>query len=628
YDRFVTGLLEVTDNQTNQGIVRPDELICYDKDDSYLVVAADKGTATFSDRANAISAKHNFWMEDAFASGGSVGYDHKKMGITAKGAWVCTRRHFLEMGIEPEKDAIRVVGIGDMSGDVFGNGLLCSQSAQLIAAFNHRHIFLDPNPDPSSSFKERQRLFNLPRSSWEDYESGLISAGGGVFSRQAREIKLSTEVQAMLGIQNDSLSGESLIQVILKAEVDLLWNGGIGTYIKASTERHEDVQDKNNDGVRVSANEGRAKVIGEGGNLGITQLARVEFALRGGRINTDAIDNSGGVDCSDHEVNLKILFRGAVADKELTKEKRNSLLRKLEGRVGEMVLSNNWDQALMLSIEESRISESQIPHELALQFFANDGVLDPELHHLPGGKEVLRRIGVGVQALTRPELAVLCAHAKILVQRCLTQASKPSPFAPKLARDYFPKELEKSFGHLYEKHPLYREIAAMIQAHHIINEGGATIIPDLVHMTDCAPADAANAWWLMDMSLGSNQIRAGLAKLESEGGTKGAMPPKVHYAVRDALSDGLVEGASWLLRLHPGARFTALMRRTEAYGSLCANYMNLMRSKLPKKLTKQNIEFTRSLKRLGLAKNLIQRFTLIPYAPALVSLVHIERNAR
>ena len=628
YDNFVTGLLEVTDNQTNQDIVRPKELICYDKDDSYLVVAADKGTATFSDRANAISAEHDFWMEDAFASGGSVGYDHKKMGITAKGAWVCTKRHFLEMDIDPEKDPIRIIGIGDMSGDVFGNGLLCSQSAQLVAAFNHRHIFLDPTPDPATSYQERLRLFNLPRSTWEDYDANLISDGGGVFSRQAREISLSPEVQEMLDTDAEKLSGEALIQTILKADVDLLWNGGIGTYIKASSERHEDVQDKSNDGVRVSATEVRAKVIGEGGNLGITQSARVEFALKGGRVNTDAIDNSGGVDCSDHEVNLKILFRKAIANGELEKEKRDDLLRKLEDRVGEMVLNNNWDQALMLSIEESRISETQIPHELAIQFLASDRVLDPALHRLPSAKEVLRRIGVGIPALTRPELAILCAHAKIHLQRCLTSASKASPFALDLVQSYFPEDINESFSHMYEQHPLYREIAAMMQAHHTINEGGATIIPGLVRMTDCSPADAANAWWLMDTSLGTNQVRVGLAKIEAEGSPKGKLSPQIHYEVRDALSDGLVEGASWLLRLHPSTRFPGLMRRTEAYSERCTEYMGLMKERLPKKLTKRNQEITKVLKRLSMPKDLINRFTLIPYAPALVSLEHIERTGK
>ena len=345
YRLFIRGLLDITDNRTEKGIERPEHVIAKDEEDPYLVVAADKGTASFSDIANALSAEYNFWLGDAFASGGSVGYDHKKMGITARGAWVSVQRHFREMGVDVQSEEFSVVGVGDMSGDVFGNGMLLSPHIRLVAAFNHMHIFIDPEPDAAAGFAERQRLFELPRSSWSDYDSSLISEGGGIFERRAKSIALTPQMKERFDIEVDHLTPSELVSHLLCARVDLLWHGGIGTYVKSSKESHTDVGDKANDSLRVDARDLRCKVIGEGGNLGVTQLARVEFGLAGGRCNTDFIDNVGGVDCSDHEVNIKILLDAVVDRGELTIKQRNTLLEDMTDSVSELVLANNYSQS-------------------------------------------------------------------------------------------------------------------------------------------------------------------------------------------------------------------------------------------------------------------------------------------
>ena len=350
YRLFIQGLLDITDNLVGTAVQKPNNTVCHDGDDPYLGVAADKGTATFSDIANAIANDYGFWLGDAFASGGSIGYDHKKMGITARGAWKSVKHHFSEMGIDIQKSLFTVVGIGDMAGDVFGNGMLLSTRIRLLAAFNHEHVFLDPDPDPKVSFKERKRLFEMPRSSWMEYHKDLISQGGGVFSRKLKSIALTKEVKAVFGLKADKLTPNELIRALLKAPVDLLWNGGIGTYVKASVERHADVGDRANDNVRIDATELRCKVIGEGGNLGITQQARTEFALLDGRINTDSVDNSAGVDCSDHEVNIKILLDRIVAQGELTEKQRNRLLGNMTGEVAALVLYSNYLQARAVSM--------------------------------------------------------------------------------------------------------------------------------------------------------------------------------------------------------------------------------------------------------------------------------------
>ncbi|HSX69374.1 MAG TPA: NAD-glutamate dehydrogenase domain-containing protein, partial [Pseudomonas sp.] len=382
YRIFISGLLDVTDNLKEGKVVPPEGVVRHDPDDPYLVVAADKGTATFSDIANGIAQDYGFWLGDAFASGGSAGYDHKGMGITAKGGWVSVQRHFRERGIDVQKDPVTVIGIGDMAGDVFGNGLLLSDQLQMVAAFNHLHIFIDPNPDPARSFAERQRMFALPRSSWADYDAKLISEGGGIFLRSAKSIAISPQMKARFDIAADKLAPNELINALLKAPVDLLWNGGIGTYVKSSKESHADVGDKANDGLRVNGNELRAKVVGEGGNLGMTQLGRVEYGLNGGASNTDFIDNAGGVDCSDHEVNIKILLGEIVAAGDMTGKQRNTLLAEMTDDVGNLVLGNNYKQTQALSLAERRARERLAEYKRLMAALEAAGKLDRALEFL------------------------------------------------------------------------------------------------------------------------------------------------------------------------------------------------------------------------------------------------------
>ena len=403
YRQFISGLLDVTDNIVNGVVVPPQRVRRYDRDDPYLVVAADKGTATFSDYANEVSAQYGFWLGDAFASGGSNGYDHKKIAITARGAWISVERHFNERNVDANADPISVLGIGDMSGDVFGNGLLRSRSIRLVAAFNHQHVFIDPNPDAERSFVERERLFALPRSGWNDYDTALISAGGGVFPRAQKSIAVSPQMRERFAIGVDSCSPDELIHLLLKAPVDLIWNGGIGTYVKASEESHSDVGDRTNDGVRVNAAELRARVIGEGGNLGLTQAARVEFALAGGGVNTDFIDNAGGVDCSDHEVNLKILLNQLVTDGDLTFKQRNQLLTEMTESVADLVLTNNFRQAQTLSIAQRHGRDRLTEYQRFISRMEVEQRLDRALEGVPTDDVLAER-----KTLTRPELAVLC----------------------------------------------------------------------------------------------------------------------------------------------------------------------------------------------------------------------------
>jgi glutamate dehydrogenase len=394
YRIFISGLLDITDNLKDGALVPPLNVVRHDDDDPYLVVAADKGTATFSDIANGIAIDYGFWLGDAFASGGSAGYDHKKMGITAKGAWVGVQRHFRERGINVQEDSITVVGVGDMAGDVFGNGLLMSDKLQLVAAFNHMHIFIDPNPNPATSFVERQRMFDLPRSAWTDYDTSIMSEGGGIFSRSAKSIAISPQMQERFDIKADKLTPTELLNALLKAPVDLLWNGGIGTYVKASTESHADVGDKANDALRVNGNELRCKVVGEGGNLGMTQLGRVEFGLNGGGSNTDFIDNAGGVDCSDHEVNIKILLNEVVQAGDMTDKQRNQLLASMTDEVGNLVLGNNYKQTQALSLAARRAYARIAEYKRLMNDLEGRGKLDRAIEFLPAEDQINERIAV------------------------------------------------------------------------------------------------------------------------------------------------------------------------------------------------------------------------------------------
>lgn len=469
YKTFIAGLLDITDNIVQGKVVAPNNVIRYDNDDPYLVVAADKGTATFSDYANEMSDKYNFWLGDAFASGGSNGYDHKKMGITAKGAWESAKRHFRHFGVNIQKQDFTVVGIGDMAGDVFGNGMLLSKHIKLIAAFNHQHIFLDPNPVVEASYLERQRLFNLPRSGWNDYDKSLISNGGGVYERSVKHITLSAEVKAWLGIDDDMVTPDQLIYLILQAPVDMLYNGGIGTYVKSSAETHLMVKDKLNDTLRVDANQLKAKVIVEGGNLGVTQLGRIEFAKNGGKIYTDAIDNSAGVDCSDHEVNIKILFSLIMQAGAMTLEQRNKLLVSMTNDIENLVLEDNYLQTATLNVAEYTSKEAFNANINYMKKLAKRGELDPVVEYMPSSEEILERQRLNV-GLTLPELSVLLAYCKInLEEEILHSNLVDNPLLTPVVVSYFPKYLQDNYLDYIPKHFLAKEIIATRLANFIVN---------------------------------------------------------------------------------------------------------------------------------------------------------------
>jgi glutamate dehydrogenase len=479
YRTFIRGMLDLTDNLVGGKVVPPPDVVRYDDDDPYLVVAADKGTATFSDIANTVAKEYNFWLGDAFASGGSTGYDHKKMGITTRGVWESVKRHFHELEVDIQNTDFTVVGIGDMSGDVFGNGMLLSRHIKLIAAFNHEHIFLDPNPSPDVSYKERECLFKLPSSSWTNYDSKLISKGGGVFPRLAKSIVLSPEVKKALSIEQDALTPNELIQAILKAPVDLLWNGGIGTYVKARSEAHADVGDRTNDGVRINATELRCRVIAEGGNLGLTQLGRIEYALRGDRINTDFIDNSGGVDCSDHEVNIKILLNTAVANGDMTEKQRNELLADMTDEVAALVLRDNYWQAQAISIAETQAPGLLDEHAHFIRNLERGGKLDRALEYLPSDEVLAERQSKG-RGLTRPEISVLLAYGKItLYQELLASDVPEDPYLSNDLERYFPTPLRVRFGPEMQNHRLRREIIATYVTNSMVNRMGATFAHQL-----------------------------------------------------------------------------------------------------------------------------------------------------
>ncbi len=494
YQTFISGLLDITDNLDGESIIAPDRVVCHDDPDPYLVVAADKGTASFSDIANAISLDRGFWLGDAFASGGSNGYDHKKMGITAKGAWESVKRHFRELGIDTQTEPFSVVGIGDMAGDVFGNGMLLSPHIELKAAFNHRHIFLDPHPNASASFKERQRLFDLPGSSWSDYDEKLISKGGGIFSRQAKTIEVSSAVQAWLGLDEATLTPQALIQALLRAPVDLLWNGGIGTYVKASAETHAQVGDLANNQVRINGNELGARVVGEGGNLGLTQRGRIEYALAGGMINTDFIDNSAGVDCSDHEVNIKILLNHAVEAGRLSIDQRNALLESMTDEVSGLVLRSNTLQTQAISLMSSMTGDRLGSEAHFIAMLEGQGIIDRDLENLPDEEALKDRVARGL-GLTRPELSLLLSFSKITLYQDLLNSDVPEdPYLSRELEAYFPKPLHKDFKDLMPEHRLRREIVATRVTNSIVNRMGAHFATRIKEDTGADSATMAKAF--------------------------------------------------------------------------------------------------------------------------------------
>ena len=540
YRTLIRGLLDLTDNIVGDRIVAPPGVVRHDGDDAYLVVAADKGTATFSDIANALSREYGFWLGDAFASGGSVGYDHKKMAITARGAWECVKRHFREMGIDIQRQGIAVAGIGDMAGDVFGNGMLQSPHLRLVAAFNHQHIFIDPEPDAARAFKERGRLFQLPRSSWEDYAPDAISKGGGVFARSAKNITLSREAQTLLELPAQATPNE-VVRAILKSHVDLLWNGGIGTYVKAAAESHADVGDRSNDAVRIDGRELNCKVVGEGGNLGFSQLGRIEFARRGGRLNTDAIDNSAGVNCSDVEVNLKILLNGAVAAGELTRGARDRLLVQMTDEVAALVLRNNTLQSQAISTGEFRARERLGESAYVIRALERSGDLNRQLEYLPSDEDIAERRKAG-EGLTRPELAITLSYGKIWLYKALIHSDVPEDtyLAAELTR-YFPAPVQQRFAARIRRHRLRREIISTAITNSLINRMGPVFPVRAQDDTGAQPAAIARAYTIAREVFAVREIWAQIEALDD------LSPADVQYTAMFQTTRLLRHVSYWLL---------------------------------------------------------------------------------
>ncbi len=581
YKTFISGLLDITDNLVAGEVEHPREVVRHDEDDTYLVVAADKGTAKFSDIANEVAVAYGFWLGDAFASGGSAGYDHKGMGITAKGAWVSVERHFRELGHDTQTQDFTAVGIGDMSGDVFGNGMLLSEHIRLVAAFDHRHIFLDPEPEAATSYAERRRVFELPRSSWEDYDTSKISAGGGVYPRTAKSIPITSQVRKALGIESGiaKMTPADLMRAILSSPVDLLWNGGIGTYVKASTETDADVGDKANDAIRVDGQDLRVKVVGEGGNLGMTQLGRIEYAHNGGRLNTDAIDNSAGVDTSDHEVNIKILLNAVVRAGDMTVKQRNALLAEMTDEVGGLVLRNNYAQNAALANSLEQAPSLLHAHQRHMRRLAKEGKLDRQLEFLPSEKQIRERLGNG-QGLTQPELAVMLAYTKIVVTEDLLNGGLPDdPYLQQLAMAYFPKALCERFEPEILEHALRREIVTTLLVNDTINTGGSSVVHRMKEESGASTEEIVRAHTAARAIFGLGDIWDEVEALDN------VVPADVQTRIR-LHSRRLVErGTRWLLNNRPQP--LQLQETIELFDDRVATVW----AELPKLLKGQDLEW-------------------------------------
>jgi glutamate dehydrogenase len=542
YKIFITGLLNVTDNLVNGEVVKPKEVLCHDDDDYYLVVAADKGTATFSDIANEISLEKGHWLGDAFASGGSQGYDHKGMGITAKGAWVSVQRHFREMGTNIQTTPFTAIGIGDMAGDVFGNGMLLSEQTKLVAAFNHMHIFFDPDPDPAASFKERKRMFEMQGSTWEDYNKDLISDGGGIFSRSAKSIELTSQLQEFIGTKETKLAPNDLINQILKAQVDLLWFGGIGTYIMSSNETHADVGDKANDALRITGKELKARVVGEGGNLGMTQLSRIEYDQNGGRLNTDFIDNAAGVDCSDHEVNIKILLNDILLNGDLTEKQRNKLLADMTDSVSDLVLKNNYRQTQAISVALKDAMPRMEEYRRLINTMEASGKLNRELEFLPCDDDITERKSEG-KGLTRPELSVLISYVKGDLKEELINSSLPDD--EHLTNEIelvFPDQIVKKYGEQLRDHRLRREIISTQVANDMVNHMGITFVERLRQSTGAPSSSIALAYIITRDVFGLEKLWEEIESLDYK------IPSDVQYEMMAELMSLVRRACRWLIR--------------------------------------------------------------------------------
>ncbi|MEX2534931.1 MAG: NAD-glutamate dehydrogenase [Trueperaceae bacterium] len=618
YQTFMRGLLDLTDNMVDGVPVFPKGLVVYDEPDPYLVVAADKGTATFSDLANATAAEYDYWLGDAFASGGSQGYDHKEIGITARGTWETVARHFRELGVNIRQDEFTVAGIGDMSGDVFGNGMIYTDRIKLVAAFNHLHIFLDPRPDPGPGFAERKRLFELPRSTWRDYDTSLISEGGGVFDRSAKSIPLSPRVRELLGVEAKELSGQALMRAILRLPVDLLWNGGIGTYVKSSGETHHSVGDAANDQVRIEAEELRCRVVGEGGNLGLTQGARIEYALAGGKINTDAIDNSAGVDLSDHEVNIKVLLQPALSSGELSGVQRNRLLREMTDEVSSLVLVDNYRQSLALSLAEGRSRQDPQLFESLQLYLAERGGLDSKVEVMPSARQLIERQRSGA-GYTRPELAVLMAYAKMGLYRRVLETDFPeeSHFVHYLFA-YFPKVLQERFAEAVDKHPLRREIIATQFTNTVVDILGITFVHRTIRDTGATPVEVIRAALVALEILEVQEFLDQVFALDSR------VPAAAQYV---ALSESVeaVEGiVNWIL-LSDLTR-TPISAFVATYREPLATLRRKLHGFLP---ASQRRHYQRQQKRMvkeGFTKELASGIAAFDYLPTSVGVIDVAKR--
>ena len=543
YRSFISSLLSVTDNLADGDVVAPKDTVRHDGDDPYLVVAADKGTATFSDISNSISEGNGFWLGDAFASGGSQGYDHKKMGITAKGAWVGVQRHFREMGVNTQEDEFTVVGVGDMSGDVFGNGMLLSKTIRLKAAFNHMHIFIDPNPgDTETAWNERKRMFDLPRSTWEDYDKSLISQGGGIFSRAEKSISLTDEIKEWLGVDADAVTPTDLINLIMKAEADLLWFGGIGTYVRASDETNQEVGDRANDGLRVIADDLKFKVVGEGGNLGMTQKSRIEFARRGGRLNTDFIDNSAGVDCSDKEVNIKILLADAIAKGKLDMEARNTLLESMTDEVSDIVLSDNYLQTQAISLAEAKAVSDREYHLGLVRALERDGGLNREIEYIPSD-EGFAELAANERGLSRPEISTLLAYAKMSLFDIIVDSDLiDEPVLQPELEWGFPSVLRDTYAEELANHRLRREIIATVLANEVVNWAGLTFVYEVKEETGLGVEDIVAAFVIVREVFGLQKIWNDINDLDYQ------VAASTQYDMHQSVSNSLKTQVMWVLR--------------------------------------------------------------------------------
>ena len=625
YKTFISALLDVTDNLVSGEIVPPKRVVRHDGDDAYLVVAADKGTATFSDIANSVSIAYGHWLGDAFASGGSVGYDHKGMGITARGAWESVKRHFRERGIDCQSEDFTCVGVGDMSGDVFGNGMLLSEHIRLVAAFDHRDIFLDPTPDAATSFAERKRMFALPRSSWQDYDKSLITEGGGVFPRSSKSIPISDAVRASLSLADDvtAMTPNELMTAILLADVDLLWNGGIGTYVKSETETHAEVGDKANDAIRVNGAQLRAKAVGEGGNLGLTQRGRIEYARfgcdgEGGRINTDFIDNSAGVDTSDHEVNIKILLDGVVAAGDLTAKQRNELLASMTDEVAQLVLRDNYEQNTALSHSEAQSTSLLHVHEDWIRRLERQGLLDRALEFLPTRKQVAERIEAK-EGLTAPELCVLLAYTKIVLADELLESGLPDdPFLRSDLYQYFPTPMRQVYREQMESHPLRREIVVTQVVNDLVNGAGITFYHRLSEET------AATAEELVRANFVAREIFGSRAMIDEINALDNQLPAAVQISMRLEMRT-LVERASrWLI----------INRRPPLDSEATVDFFGVMAqqvmAQLPDLLTGRELDaFLLRKERLvdrGVSEDLAARVAALPPAYAVLPIVETSKR--